>query len=128
MLTVLSIRARQTGKELDLISQMEWVGSRIGGPATLITLASGSGMVLLSDGWTFGQPWVLGGLGILFLLFLVGVGFHGPQFKRIRSVVQKEGDESARADRLIQQSFMMTRFEILALALAMFLMVFKPGQ
>lgn len=127
MLVLLAVRARQVGKEPALIGQMEWVGSRIGGPAVIATLATGVWMVLRSNAWQFDQGWILGGLIILAFLFLVGVGFHVPQYKRIHKAGAEYGDESPEVRRLTNQSFAATRLEVVLIAIAIFLMVFKPG-
>jgi uncharacterized membrane protein len=127
LLVLLAVRAKQVGKELDLINQMEWVGTRIGGPSVILTLATGIWMVLRSNVWQFDQGWVLGGLIILAVLFLVGVGFHVPQYKRIHKAKSEHGDDSPTVQRLMKQSFAAAQIEVVLLAIAIFLMVFKPG-
>jgi uncharacterized membrane protein len=127
LLVLLAVRARQVGKELDLIAQMEWVGSRIGGPAVIVTLATGIWMVLRSNAWKFNQGWVLGGLIILAFLFLVGIGFHVPQYKRIYKAKSEHGEDSPIVQRLMKQSFTAAQIEVVLVATAIFLMVFKPG-
>jgi uncharacterized membrane protein len=127
MLVLLAVRARQVGKELALIAQMEWVGSRIGGPAVIVTLVTGIWMVLRSSAWQFSQGWVLGGLIILAFLFLVGIGFHVPQYKRIHKARTELGNDSPAVQRLISQSFAAAQLEVVFIAIAIFLMVFKPG-
>jgi hypothetical protein len=110
-----------------VIAQMEWVGTRIGGPTGITALVTGLWMVLRSGAWGFSQMWILGGLIILLFLFVVGIGFHVPQYRRIQGAIQKEGVETPTVQRPIKQSFAATRVEVIALAGAMFLMVFKPG-
>jgi len=127
MLVFLAVRARQVGREPELITQMEWVGSRIGGPAVLATLITGVWMVLRTDAWQFSQVWVWGGLAILILLFVIGVGFHVPQYKRIRQAQVGQENHSPRVQQLITQSFGAARLEVVLIAAAIFLMVFKPG-
>jgi len=127
MLSILSVRARQTGNEKGLIDQMEWAGARIGGPAVIATLATGVWMVARSSAWTFSQLWVLGGLIFLGGLFLVGVGFHVPQYKRIRRASEEFGEGSEVVQRLVNQSFRAARLEVILIAIAILLMVFKPG-
>lgn len=127
LLVLLAVRARQVGKELDLIAQMEWVGSRIGGPAVIVTLATGIWMVLRSNAWQFDQWWVLGGLIILAILFLVGIGFHVPQYKRIYEAKSEQGDDSPIVQQLMKQSFTASQIEVVLIVIAIFLMVFKPG-
>lgn len=127
LIALLGFRATQVGEELEVIAQMEWVGSRIGGPASITTLVTGIWMVFRSNAWHFGQIWVLGGLIILLALFLVGIGFHIPQYKRIHAAKQEEGADSPKVQRLITRSFRAARVEVVILALAIFLMTFKPG-
>lgn len=127
ILVLLAVRARQVGEELGLISQMEWVGSRVGGPAVIITLGTGIGMVVRTDAWQLTQLWVMGGLIILVLLFLVGVGFHVPQYKRIHAAIEEYGQDSTNVRGLIGRSFTAAQIEVVMIAIAMLLMVFKPG-
>jgi uncharacterized membrane protein len=127
MLVLLAVRARQIGKEPELIAQMEWAGSRIGGPAVIVTLTTGIWMVLRSNAWQFDQGWVLGGLIILVFLFLIGIGFHVPQYKRIHKARAEHRNDSPTVQRLINRSFAAAQIEVVLIAIVIFLMVFKPG-
>jgi uncharacterized membrane protein len=126
-LVLLAIRAGQVGEELKMIGQMEWIGSRIGGPAVIIMLGSGVWMVARSGAWQFSQLWIILAIALVVLLFLVGVGFHVPQYARIRSAIEKHGEDAPETRRLVRRSFLAAQVEVVLLAIAVLLMVFKPG-
>jgi uncharacterized membrane protein len=126
-LVLLAWRAKRLGEELEMIDQMEWIGSRVGGPAVIISLGTGLWMVVGTNLWQFSQAWVVGGLIILILLFLVGVGFHLPQYKRIRAASEEYGKDSLVVQQLIRRSFAAAQIEVALLVIVIFLMVFKPG-
>jgi uncharacterized membrane protein len=125
LIALLAIRARQVGKEMEMIQQMEWVGNRIV-PAVLVTLASGVWMVFRNSAFQFTQLWILVALALFAVLFFMGVGFHVPQYKRIYHAREEHGDDSPMVQRLINQSFIAARVEVILIALVIFLMVFKP--
>jgi uncharacterized membrane protein len=125
-LVVLSIRARQVGEELKMIGQMEWLGPRIGFPSVIVMLGSGVWMVARSGAWQFSQLWIILAIALFIVLFLIGAGFHGPHYKRIRTAVEQHGDESPEVRRLVRGSFLAARIEVVLLAIAVWLMVAKP--
>jgi len=84
-------------------------------------------MIARSGAWQFGQLWIILAIALVVVLFLVGVGFHVPQYKRIRSAIEQYGEDSPEMRRLVQRSFLAARVEIVLLAIAVLLMVFKPG-
>lgn len=127
-IVLLAVRARQVGDELNMIAQMEWIGSRVGGPSVIVSLGTGVWMVFRSNAYQFSQGWVFGGLTLLVVLFLVGIGFHAPQYNRIRTAVEKHGEDSPTVKQLIKRSFAAAQIEIVLLGIVILLMVFKPGM
>lgn len=122
-LTVLhASHANKTGQHSRMIEQMEWVGPRIGGPVSLLIPVTGAWLVARNGSFEFTDPWVLGGIAGFVLLFAVGVGFHGPNYKRIA----RAGAESSEGLRLIRRGFAAARLEVFVLLVVMGLMVFKP--
>jgi uncharacterized membrane protein len=93
----------------------------------IISLGTGIWMVAGTNMWQFSQGWVIGGLIILVLLFLIGVGFHLPQYNRIRAASEEYGQDSPVVQRLMRRSFAAAQIEVVLLAIVIFLMVFKPG-
>jgi uncharacterized membrane protein len=126
-LALLAIRARQVGEELKMIGQMEWIGSRIGGPSVIVMAGTGVWMVARSGAWQFSQLWIILAIGLVIVLFLIGVGFHIPQYRRIRAAVEQHGENSSEVRRLTNRSFLATQAEVVLLAMVVLLMVFKPG-
>lgn len=126
-LVLLAIRAKQVEEELRMIAQMEWIGSRVGGPSVITVLGTGIWMIIRSNAWQFNQAWVLGGLIILVLLFIIGVGFHLPQYRRIRVAIEKYGEGSPAIRTLVKRSFLAAQIEVVMLTFVILLMVFKPG-
>lgn len=104
LIVLLAVRARQIGKEMAMIDQMEWVGSRIV-PAVLVTLATGVWMVFRNSAFQFTQLWILVALLLFAILFFIGIGFHVPQYKRIYQAREEHGDDSPLVQKLINRSF-----------------------
>ena len=124
---LLATRARQSGEQLKAIAQMEWVGPRLGGSVSVLLVGSGIWMVARSDAWGFGQAWIIIALVIFGVLLAVGVGFHGPQYKRIDAAVNEHGSDSVEAMKLASQSFRAAEIETVLLAVALLVMITKPG-
>ncbi len=83
-------------------------------------------MVLRNDSWEFSDLWVAIGIGLFVLLFLIGVGFHGPNYKKIHAIEEESGGDVPMAQRLIQRGFAAARLEVVVLLAVVGLMVFKP--
>ena len=126
-LSLLSIYVRKNGEDLKFIRMMEWIGPRVGGPSVIIMITTGGWMVSRSAAWTFDQGWVTGALFLLVLLFIVGVAFHVPHYKKIYSAAEQYGAESVEVKQLAKMSFTAAKIETILLALAVWLMIVKPG-
>lgn len=125
-LALLALQAGKSGQRSDFIRQMEWVGPRIGAPASLTILATGVWMVLRNDAWSFSDVWILVGLGLFAIVFAAGAGFHVPNYKRIHASEERYGPDSPPTIRLIRRSFAATWWEIVILVVIFGLMIFKP--
>lgn len=124
---LLGLRARDATSKQQLIAQMEWLGARVGGLAVIVMAATGVWMVARGVAWDFGQAWVLLSIVLLVVLFLVGIGFHMPQYRRIRTAIAEYGPEAPQTNKLVWRSLAATRVEVALLAVVVLLMVFKPG-
>lgn len=124
VLVLLAVLARRTGDETRLMASFEWLGQRIGPPVTLVLAVTGIWMVLRSGAWSFADLWVGGGLAALVLLLVIGLGFHRPQYDRIRAAVAAHDVERTR--RLIGGSIVGARVEVVLLLAAFWLMTVKP--
>ncbi len=83
-------------------------------------------MVLRNDSWEFSDLWIAIGIGLFVLLFLIGVGFHGPNYKKIHAIEEESGPDTPAALRLMRRGFVAARLEVVVLLVVVGLMVFKP--
>ncbi len=79
-------------------------------------------MVLRNGAYDFTDPWVIGGIVGFLALFAIGVGFHGPNYKRIAAA----GAESSHGLQMIYRGIAAARVEVVVLLVVLALMVFKP--
>lgn len=103
-----------------------FVGIRVLAPAMVLLLATGLAMVLISAAWSFTQPWVLSGLGLFAIAFLVGALFMSRAGIRLDRAARGDGPQAELPSLL--RSWLLGYSVILAVLLvAMWDMVFKPG-
>lgn len=107
-------------KEINLI------GLRLYAPTSLILLVAG--ILLVNEaGYEFSQLWItLAFIGWAFS-FIVGVGYYGPQDKKLQVLVAAEGPNAPGVLDNVRQALLVNQFEILILVLVVIDMTFKPG-
>ena len=104
---------------------VRYVGMRLLGPAWIVVLITGVWMVLVSAAWKFSQLWVLLGLGLFALAFLIGAVYLsrvGMQLERMAN--SSQGSDGAV---LIRRWVLGYGLVMAALVVAVWDMVFKPG-
>jgi uncharacterized membrane protein len=129
-LQVLAIRVTRSDDRERLRSfsaDIEFVGTRIFTPASLILLGLGIWMVIDSPAWTFGQFWVLAALAMFAFSFVSGAFYLGPQSGRLKAMFEAEGAGAPAAPALIRRLFLVSRVELVLMVLIVFDMVLKPG-
>ena len=107
-------------------AEVNLIGMRLYAPTSLILLVAG--ILLVNEaGYEFSQLWItLGFLGWAFS-FLVGVGYYGPQDKKLQALVAADGPTSPGVAANVRQALMVNSFEILILVLVVIDMTVKPG-
>ena len=107
-------------------AEVNLIGMRLYAPTSLILLVAG--ILLVNEaGYEFSQLWItLGFLGWAFS-FLVGVGYYGPQDKKLQALVAAEGPTAPGVVENVRQALMVNSFEILILVLVVIDMTVKPG-
>ncbi len=126
MLASRVIRAGDEGRKLALLHEIEWVGQRVYTPAAGLLLLLG--IFLVIDGnWSFGDPWISGGILIWLISFATGAGFLGPEMGRISKLVAAEGSGSQAVSARVDRLLLVARIDLLLLVVAVFLMATKPG-
>lgn len=94
-------------------------------PASILTLLSGIGLVLISDAWGFGEIWVsVGFLSIIVAAILGPVRFL-PLSREIADAY--EAGDAERAGAASQKIAMWSTLNTLLIVVALVLMVYKPG-
>jgi uncharacterized membrane protein len=125
---ILAVRANRAGEPrrlVQLLSDVEWIGTRVFLPMSLLLLATGFGMI--GDGELDFDLWIV--LGLIVWLASAGLGssFLGPESGRIAAIVEREGPESPDAQARIKRIFLVSRIELVLLVLIIVDMVIKPG-
>ncbi len=94
-------------------------------PAALIVLAAGIGLVLEGP-WSFGDGWVLAGIGLLVAAFAVGLAFFLPAGKRLGEAVSGHGVDSDQVAAALDRIRVITWADLALLVAAIFVMTTKP--
>jgi uncharacterized membrane protein len=125
---VLAIRATRAGEPLrlsSLLTEIEWVGTRVFLPSSLVLVATGFGMI--GDGDLDFDLWIIFGLIVWAISAAVGSAFLGPESTRIAAIIEAEGPSSPNAIARIKRIFLVSRIELVLLLLIVIDMVIKPG-
>jgi uncharacterized membrane protein len=106
--------------------EINTVAMRLYAPTSLILLVAG--ILLVNEaGYEFSQLWItLAFIGWGFS-FLVGVGYYGPQDKKLQALVVADGPTAPGVVANVRQALMVNSIEILILVLVVVDMTVKPG-
>jgi len=129
MLQVLNLRMQTAGpqRQVDFMSDIEWLGTRLLTPAALLVVLFGVLMVTDQEAWKFSQFWVSAALAVFLASFVTGAGFLGPESGRIGTLAAERGGEDPEVQRRIGRVIWISRVELLLLVLVILDMVVKPG-
>jgi uncharacterized membrane protein len=103
---------------------MEALANRVFAPASVIALVFGILMVLDIDAFEFSQTWILIGIIALAASVVVGIGFFGPQTKRLVSEIESSDPKAEGRLALIAK---MSVLDVGLLYVVVWAMVAKPG-
>jgi uncharacterized membrane protein len=126
---LLAIRAARPNARLQLgslASEIEWVGTRVFIPSSLVLVVLG--FLLVGKGnwdWHF---WLVFALAVWIASFLSGIAFLGPQSGKLGEDVERYGPDSAQAMARLQRIFVVSRIELVLLILVVLDMALKPGS
>jgi uncharacterized membrane protein len=122
-----ALRADDTDRLANVASDIEWIGSRILVPVSLLTFLLGLWLVIEGDGIGFGDDWIVIGLVLFALTFLAGAAFFGPESGRIARLVSLHGAGSPDAQSRIRRILILSRIDLVLLFLIIFDMAVKPS-
>jgi hypothetical protein len=126
---LLVLRALGKGPEAtaSLLADVEWLGTRLLVPTSLLVVIFGLGLVGNVDAYEISQFWVSAGLAVFVASFVAGAAYLGPESGRISSLVAERGAEDAEVQKRIRRVFWVSRIELVLLFLVVLDMVVKPG-
>lgn len=118
---------RNDGDEIYRFSQeANRIGMRMYAPLALILLVAGI-LLVNEGGYEFSQAWI----SIAFLgwavSFLIGIGYYGPQDKKLQALVAAEGPQAPGVVANVRQVIFVNQIELLILVLVVIDMTVKPG-
>jgi len=106
--------------------EINTVALRLYAPTSLILLVAG--ILLVNEaGYEFSQLWItLAFIGWAFSFF-VGIGYYGPQDKKLQALVAEKGENDPGVTQNVRQALMVNQVELLILFLVVVDMTTKPG-
>ena len=122
------LRARRSTSQEHLVGftqDVEWVGTRVLVPTSLILLVLGF-LLVHERQWEW-HFWLVAALAVWAASFVTGAAFLGPESGRLAKVIDERGVDSPEARARISRIFLVSRIELLFLILVVFDMVLKPG-
>jgi uncharacterized membrane protein len=121
-----ALRSDDPRRTADFAADVEWFGTRVLVPTSLLVLLMGVAMVLNSDFYGFGDDWVVIALILFAVTFLAGAGFFGPEAGRISKLVEAEGPTSPAVGARVRRILALSRADLVLLFLIAYDMVVKP--
>ncbi len=124
LFTLRLMRDTDRNRMAGFLKDVEWIGTRVYAPASLVVLGSGFLLVHEADiGFPF---WVVFGLAAVAYTFLSDLVFLSPESKRIGTLVASRGQDDAEVRRRLGRILALSRFENLLLLLVVAGMTIKP--
>ncbi|HEX2161319.1 MAG TPA: DUF2269 family protein [Thermoleophilaceae bacterium] len=118
---------RGNGEEIYKFSNdINTIALRLYAPTSLILLVAG--ILLVNEvGYDFGDLWItLAFLGWI-ISFILGIGYYGPQDKKLQALVAAEGPTAPGVAANARQALFVNQIELLILVLVVMDMTVKPG-
>jgi uncharacterized membrane protein len=104
----------------------ESVGKTLFGPAAIVLLVTGVALVAREhQGWT--DTWILLGIGALVAAGAIGGAFLVPEGRRIAELARTPGHDAAEVRDRTRRRFLVARFDLTILILAVADMVVRPA-
>jgi uncharacterized membrane protein len=126
ILAIRTQRANDPDRLYALARDVEWVGTRVFIPASIVLLIAGI-WAAAEGNWEFSQAWISIGFMGYIISFLAGILYFGPESGRIAKLVAAEGAASATVQARLSRLLVFTRIELVILIVVIAAMVAKPG-
>lgn len=125
----LSLRARRQGPErsVQFMADVEWLGTRVLVPSSLLVLVFGVLLVLEVDAYDFSQAWITLAFVAFLASFVTGAAFLGPESGRIAALAAERGADDPEVRARTARVLLVSRIELVILVALVLDMVLKPG-
>jgi uncharacterized membrane protein len=126
---VLAIRFSRSADPAELARfapHMEFLGSRLFGPAAVVILVTG--LIMTVQAWSFDQLWIAVALVLWILSAVSGAVYLGPRARRAAALVEAEGPSSVEGRVIFNRLALVSRLELVSFFVIIALMVVKPGS
>lgn len=120
-------RSDDPNRKMKLFGDISWIGLHVWVPSAFVLVVVGVAMVLLSEAWSFSQPWIWVSLAVYALSLGTGMLFIGPENGRIAELAEQRGPTDPEVVRRSSRLLVVFRSEALALIIVVWMMVAKPG-
>lgn len=126
-LTSRRVLARGNGTEIrGFMSDVSFLGPRFFIPVSLLTVVFGA-LTVVEGPWGFDQPWVVAGLTMFFLSFIMGAALIQPRVEKLDAMGEAGDIDSPEYRELVGNVLRISRIEFVLLWAIVVLMVIKPG-
>jgi uncharacterized membrane protein len=126
---VYAIRAQRSGNAGHLAAlsgDIEWLGTRVFVPSSLLLVVFGF-LLVHENQWQW-KFWLVVALVVWVASFITGAAFLGPESGRIQKTIDEKGVESEDAQARLKRIFLVSRIELAFLVLIVLDMALKPGS
>ena len=128
-LSLIGLRVRRSsdpGVVAEFARTLSYLGLRAFTPALVVVLSTGFLMVLVGSGWRLSQPWILIGLALFLVAFLIGALYLSRVGIALEQALADPGRDVKTASALIGRWLVGYGAILLVLVAAVWDMVFKP--
>src|SRR4051794_12091229 len=126
---ILGIRAERTDDTeaiARIFKDLEFLGTRLFLPSSLLVLVFGLLLVWDSDFWSLDQLWIVIGLAGFALTFLTGIAWLKPQSEQIAAMIERDGRMTAESLARARRMVVFGRLDYVVLYLVVADMIAKP--
>jgi len=118
------IAAGTTAEIAGFARQLEWIGTRVFMPSSLVLLLAGIFMTI--DAWSFEELWIAIGIAGFLYSFINGAFFIGPLSGRTGKLLEARGADDPEVSANIKKLFFFGRIELFVLVIVVWAMTMKP--
>lgn len=124
LLAIRLLRADDPVRLAGFAKDASWIGTFVFAPASLLLVVFG--FLLVEEG-DIGYPfWIIWGLAVFAVSFIVGAFYLGPEAGRVGRLIDERGAEDPDVQRRIRRILVLSRIELVLLVLTVVDMAIRP--